>query len=204
MDENNIKKLIRQELDKRDKQKRFGRQRESNHNHDGSNSPKVADNSIDRNPGVLGSVSFATTGQEYTFKLSMPYTPRNIFCNGIVFDTSRRILTVGQAYLGEGYYLQPESTNSVIVGGIRYPAPTKQPDESTKNVPLQCSSWIRASRAGLSEVSAAVSENHIVSVTIGATIYARVTVVDFSKDKVVFSVPFLESGYEVIANFLIV
>ena len=206
MDENAIKKLIQQELKKRENNARFGWQRASNHTHDGVNSPRVAERDLNRNPGVLGSVTFATEGQTYTFELNMPYTPRHISCNGIAYNTSGtiyRFITVGEAYLGEGYYLQPVNSNTVRVGDIRYPAATEQPDGTTKSVPIQGSSWFRASRSSVNDVSASVSENHIVSISIGATIYARVTVVDFSKDKIVFSVPFLESGYEVIANFLI-
>ena len=203
MDEKTIRKIVQEEMKKANRKNRFGYQEIPLHSHNGSDSPVIRQVDVKKNPGVLGSVTFAQRGEIYTFELDMPQTPARIDCNGIVYDTSRRILTTGFAHLGEGYYLQPSSSTSVTVGDIRYPAPTEQPDGSTQRVPLQGSSWLRASRASLSEVSAAVSENHIVSVTIGATIFARVTVIDFSKDKVVFSVPFLESGYEVIANFLI-
>ena len=203
MDEAQVKKLIQKELDLRSKKQRFGRQEASNHNHDGGNSPKVADANLDRNPAVLGSVTFATAGQTYTFELNMPYTPRKISCNFIIAGSTVRMIGVGEAYLGEGYYLQPVNSNTVRVGDIKYPAPTEQPDGSTKSVPLQCSNWFWANRANNDQYFAAVSENHIVSVSFSGTIYARVTVVDFSKDKIVFSVPYLESGYEVFANFLI-
>jgi len=204
MDENKVKKLIEQELNKREAKQRFGRQNVPNHVHDGGESPKIRDLDIDRNPGVIGSVTFSTVGQEYTFRLNMPQTPRMVYCNGIVYDTNRRILTNGIAYLGKGYYLQPDTSSSVVVGDLPYPAATEQPDGSTKNVPIQGSSWLWADKSNGADYKAAVSENHIVSVGFSGTIYARVTVVDFSKDKVVFSVPYLESGYEVIANFLIV
>lgn len=203
MDENRIKQLIREELDKRKNNVRFGRQRASNHTHDGGDSPKIAETNLDRNPAVLGSVEFATEGQTYTFELNMPYTPRRIHCNFIIAGSTVRMIGVGEAYLGEGYYLQPVNSNTVQVGDIRYPAATKQPDGSTKEVPLQCSNWFWANRSDNDQYFAAVSENHIVSVSFSGTIYARVTVVDFSKDKIVLSVPFLESGYSVFANFLI-
>jgi len=203
MDEKAIRRIVQEEMKKANRHNRFGVQEIPLHHHNGNDSPTIRQTDIKKNPGVLGSVTFAQKGQIYTFEIDMPQTPSKIECNGIVYDTNRRILTTGFAYLGEGYYLQPSSSTSVVVGDVRYPAATTQPDGSTKSVPLQCSSWLRASRSSLSEISAAVSENHIVSVTIGATIFARVTVIDFSKDKVVFSVPYLESGYEVIANFLI-
>lgn len=203
MDDKQIRKIVQEELKKSDKQRRFGMRNIPLHTHNGTDSPQVPVNNLLRNPGVLGSVTFAQQGEEYTFNIDMPQTPNRIDCNGIVYDTNRRILTNGVAYLGEGYYLQPSSSTSVSVGDIKYPAPTEQPDGSTKNVPIQGSSWLWTNRADADNYSAGVSENHIVSVTISGTIYARVTVVDFSKDKIVFSVPYLESGYEVIANFLI-
>lgn len=204
MDENQIRKIVQEEMKRAEQRGRFGYQQIPLHAHNGKDSKRVKTSDLDTNPGVLGSVTFSTVGETYTFNIDMPQTPRMIYCNGIVYDTSRRILTVGQAYLGEGYYLQPESSDSVSVGDVKYPAPTDQPDGTTKSVPIQCSSYIWTNRADNDNYYAGVSENHIVSVTVGATIYARATVIDFSKDKVVFSVPYLESGYEIIANFLIV
>jgi hypothetical protein len=207
MDEKKVKEMIKKEMDRREKSKRFGLQNSIQHTHDGDNSPRIPDPNLDRNPAVLGSVTFGTLNQDYTFRLNMPYTPRRIHCNGLVYNPDSgnniRIITVGEAYLGKGFYLQPETSNSVIVGDIQYPAPTEQPDGSVKNVPLQCSSWFWANRSDNDQYFASVSENHIVSVSFSGTTYARITVTDFSKDKIVFSVPFLESGYEVIANFLI-
>ena len=77
MDEKQITKLINKELDKRDKKKRFGFQNAIQHTHDGDNSPRIPDPNLDRNPAVLGSVTFATEGELYTFNLNMPYTPRS-------------------------------------------------------------------------------------------------------------------------------
>lgn len=198
-----VRKIVQQELRSSKKSDRFGYQNIPNHVHNGKDSPSIRDTDLARNPAVLGSVTFATEGQTYTFEIDMPQTPRRISCNGIVFNSTVRVLTIGEAYLGEGYYLQPLSDNSVQVGDIRYPAATEQPDGTTKNVPLQCSSWFWADEGDQDEYKVLVSENHLVSVGFGGTIYARLTVVDFSKDKIVFSVPYLESGYEIIANFLI-
>jgi hypothetical protein len=207
MDESQVRRVVQEELRRGLTNTRFGYQNVPLHEHDGVEAPKVKDNNINRNPAILGSITLSTEGQTYTLETNTPFTPRKIECNGLVYNPDSgnniRVITTGAAYLGEGYYFQPSSSNSVVVGDIRYPAPTKQPDGSTKNVPLQYSSWFWANRNDNDQYFAAVSENHIVSVAVGATIYARVTVVDFSKDRVVLSVPFLESGYEVIANFLI-
>ena len=79
MDENQVKKLIKQEMDKRDKQRRFGFQHGVQHTHDGDNSPKIPINNLETNPAVGGNVTFATSDVDYIFELNLPYTPRQSY-----------------------------------------------------------------------------------------------------------------------------
>ena len=46
LDENKVKQLIKQEMDRREKSKRFGYQNASQHTHDGDNSPKIPENNV--------------------------------------------------------------------------------------------------------------------------------------------------------------
>ena len=203
MNENQIKTLIRQEMDKRSKSSRFGYQESNNHNHDGGNSPKIADNNIDRNPSVMGNVTFSSVA-DYTFQLDLPFTPRQVTLNGNLFNSltspTRRFSVWGQAVLGPARYLQPVDNRTVAVGGIPYPAPTKLQDGSEANVPAQSSTFFGFVN-GANAATAGDSQFHIVNVFGSATM--RMTVVDFSKDKIVFRVTSLSSGYSLVANFLI-
>ena len=207
MDENAIKKLIQQELKKSNNNSRFGRQRANNHNHDGVNSPKVADNNLDRNPAVIGQVTFATSGVDYTFRLGLPYTPRQVILNAVFVDSTSspddRYQIWGVAYLGNAYYLQPVDNRTVAVGGLPYPSsPNSDQTDLDPNslVPAQSSTFF-GFFDGASEATAGASQFHIADVFGSATL--RVTVVDFSKDKIVFRVSSLQSGWSLIGNYLI-
>ena len=209
MDEKQVLKLIDKRLKEREAKRRFGRQNVAYHTHDGSESPRIREIDLERGPAVSGNVEFSTAGAFYTFNIDQPFTPRQITVYGTVFNNNGigptiRAMTFGVASLGKAFYLQPDSANSVTVGDIQYPAPTKQPDGSTVSVPIQSSTYLWTDTTSVANFRAGSSEDHVVSISFGGTIYARVTVVEFSKNKIVFSVPFLQSGYTVIANYLIV
>lgn len=215
LNERDIRRIVQEEIKRDAKSSRFGYQQTPLHTHNGSDSRRIREIDLDRNPSVSGNVEFATE-TTYTFDINMPFTPRQVTVFGTVFNNNAisptvRAMTFGVAALGKAYYLQPDTATSVAVGDIEYPAPTPQPDGTTPSVPLQSSTYMWVDTAavdfGSSDASgmcrAGSSEDHVVSISFGGTIYARVTVVEFSKDKIVFSVPFLESGFTVIANYLI-
>jgi uncharacterized protein (DUF2126 family) len=106
----------------------------------------------------------------------------------------------GEAYLGRANYLQPVDNRTVAVGGIEYPAASNLQDGSVATIPVQSSSFfgfVNGANAG----TAGTSQFHIADVFGSATL--RVTLVDFSKDRIVFRVTSLSSGYTLAANFLI-
>lgn len=204
MDENDVRRIVQDEMRRQSKSSRFGYQNTPLHTHNGKDAPQIPDPNINRNPAVMGNVNFSSSGVDYTFELNMPYTPRQVIMNGI-FVNSLSAPTVryhvwGIAYLGTAYYLQPVDNRTVAVGGIPYPAPTNLQDGSSASVPAQSSAFfgfVNGANAG----TAGTSQFHIADVFGSATI--RVTVVDFSKDKIVFRVTSLSSGYTLAANYLI-
>lgn len=204
MDEKEVKRLIDQEFKKREARQRFGRQNVNLHNHDGGESPRIRDIDLDRNPAVLGRVIFSNTG-DYTFRLNLPQTPRLCTLNANLFDNidapTVRYSIFGQAYLGNAIYLQPENDRNVTTGGIPYPAPTNLQDGTEATIPAQSSTFFGFVN-GANAATAGDSQFHIVNVFGSATM--RMTVVDFSKDKIVFRVTSLSSGYDLAANFLII
>lgn len=207
MDDKQVRKIVQEEIKRSSNASRFGVQNTTFHTHDGIDSKRIREIDLEKIPAVSGNVEFGTEGNFYTFNINAPFTPRQVTVYGNVFNNNAigptiRAMTFGTSSLGKAYYLQPQSANTVSVGDIEYPAPTEQPDGSTPSVPMQSSTYIWTNTSG-PDFKAGSSEDHVVSISFGGTIYARVTVVEFSKNKVVFSVPFLESGFTVIANYLI-
>lgn len=206
MDEKEVKRLIDQEFKKREARQRFGRQNVNLHTHDGGESPRIRDIDLERNPGVMGRVTFASSGVDYIFQLNMPQTPRQIILNGVFVDDptllniDKRYHVWGTSYLGNAFYLQPVDNRTVEVGGIPYPAPTNLEDGSQATVPVQSSAFFGFIK-GSDEATAGTSEGHIADVFGSATL--RITVVDFSKNKVVFRVTSMSSGWAFIGNYLI-
>jgi hypothetical protein len=77
-----------------------------------------------------------------------------------------RALAVGDAYLGQSYYLQPLTTNSVTVGGPTQPV-------------IQCCSYIIINNSGSGPATQAqAGEGHIVDVSFNGSIVARATIPD--------------------------
>jgi hypothetical protein len=204
MTEQQIRQIVQQELQRSNNAARFGLSNLPNHIHNGVDSPQIPEPNINRNPAVLGRVSFATSGVDYIFELNLPYTPRQVVLNGtFVNDTSSptvRYNIWGIAYLGPAYYLQPVDNRTATVGGIPYPAPTNLQDGSEATIPAQSSTFFGFVN-GANAATAGDSQFHIVNV-FGSAIM-RVTVTEFSKDKIVFRVTSLSSGYTLLGNYII-
>jgi hypothetical protein len=205
-----IRQMIQEEITKNQNKERFsGVNSVVNHDHDGKNTPKIKAENIIPSVSTAGSIVFGTEGATYTINLNTNFTPSNILAYGVVTDAavspSIRCHTVGSAQLTTGFYLQPETNRSVVMGGPQYPFPTEQLNGSKKTVPIQGSSFIYVNESS-GAVRSGVSENHIVSIFIGdeiADIRARVTVVDFSRSFIKLYVPYLTSGWRVNVNYVI-
>jgi hypothetical protein len=205
-----INSTVQREIQRSNNAKRFGVNNIPFHTHDGINSPRIKEENIVPSVNTAGSITFGTQGATYTIKFTSNFTPSNILAYGTVRDTvaaasaTRRCHTVGSAQLTRGFYLQPETNRSVVMGGPEYPFPTSQPDGSKKTVPIQGSSFISVTNAGV--VSSGTSEDHLVSIFDGdaiSDIRARVTVVDFSNSFIKLYVPYLDTNWRIEVNYVI-
>jgi hypothetical protein len=204
MNDQQITKIVREEIQRANNSSRFRLQSIPEHTHNGTDSPRVADENLGRNPAIFGRVSFSTSGVDYIFELNLPYTPRQVVLNGTLVDSTTsptvRYNIWGTAYLGPAYYLQPVDNRTVTAKGLSYPAPTPLQGGSEATIPAQSSTFFGFVN-GANAATAGDSQFHIVNVFGSAVM--RVTVVDFSKDKLVFRVTSLTSGYTLLGNYTI-
>lgn len=204
--EQKIRQIVQEELRKSNGASRFGINSIPNHTHNGVDSLQIKQENIIPSVSVSGSIemSQATT---YRIKLNSSFTPSNILAYGLVTGTDAttvRAMTIGSAQLTPSFYLQTGTSTTVVTGNIQYPFPTEQPDGSTPSVPMQSSTYLSVEPTGAAGAfHALVSEDHLVSVFYSGTIWARATVVGFSRDEIVIDVPYLESGWSIILNFVI-
>lgn len=195
MDEQRIRKIVQDELRRSQGAGRFGINQIPFHTHDGTNSQQIKAENIIPSTSVTGSITFAQA-TTYRIGLNASFTPRNIQTYGIVTGTDGgvvRVITIGSAQLTPTFYLQPNDDTSVVTGNLQFPFNGK---------PAQSSCYLSVERGGTSDFYAQVSEDHIVSVAYSG-VKARATVMGYSRNEVFIDVPFLESGWEIILNFVI-
>ncbi len=212
MDEQKIRRIIRDEIARTNQSSRFNLESISNHAHTGTDSsPRIRQEDVIPSTSVVGSIEFSQQ-TTYTINLNASFTPSNVLAYGVVTGTYNgnaiRALTTGSAQLTPTFYLQPATDTSVVVGGPQYPFPTQQPDGSSPTVPAQSSSYISVSRGSDSDLFAGISEDHIVDLVYPNPssvddIRARVTVLGFSRNSIIVSVPYLENGWTIFLNFVI-
>jgi len=210
MNEQKVRIIVQQELQKKNNQDRFGYSTIPLHTHNGKDAPTIPMDNVTPNGAVVGTITMATEGAVYTLNLNSKFTPRQITAYGVVTGTyggaAIRAITTGSAQLTPAFYFQPGTSKSVFANNKEYPLPTTQPDGTTPSVPAQSSAYLLSSRGSLADTYALTSENHIVSVSgfpTSADIHARATVIGFSKDAVLVYVPYLDSGWEINLTFII-
>ena len=205
--EQKIRQIVREELARKDDSSRFRLTSIPNHKHDGVDSLKIRQENIIPSVSVSGRITFAQE-TDYTINLNSNFTPSRIELYGIAYDASGiggyRTMTVGTANLGPSFYLQPVagSTTSVQQGTKQYPFPTQMYDGSYATIPLQSCTYLWVSN-GSSNYHGQPSEGHILNVEWGGTIYARMTVTDFSKSAITLRVDVLDTNWEIYTNIVI-
>jgi len=211
MDEQTIRKIIREEIARNSSSSRFSVNTIPNHTHNGIDSLAIKAENIVPSVSVSGSIELSQE-TTYTLNLNASFTPRNIQAYGVITGTysgaANRIITVGSAQLTPSFYFQASTATSVVTGDIEYPFPTAQPDGTSVVVPMQSSAYHSTNRSSAALTYAGVSEDHLVDVVFPdpssvADIKARVTVIGYSKTAVIVSVPYLESGWSIFLNFVI-
>jgi len=205
MDDQKIRQIVRDELNRRDASSRFALKSIPNHTHNGVDSLPIQANNIIPSSSVTGSLTLSAV-QEYTIQLNASFTPQSILAYGIATGdsgaTAWRVISIGSAQLTPTFYLQDPTDaatpdNYVITGELQFPFRGK---------PAQSSVFHSTRRGSNTTFYAGNSEDHIVSIFDGLTesdIQARVTVTGFSKTSITLDVPILEAGWEVILNFVI-
>lgn len=180
------------------------------HTHNGLDSQRLKASDIVQSQAASGSITMSTDGQKYLIGLNTKpgsaFSPSVVRFNGIAVYPSTasptiRALVVGDAFLGPSFYLQPESSTSVTVGGI-------------PQVAVQSSSYILVNNSGAGPLTQAlVSEGHIVSVTFNGVVVARATIPDLGFYNTGTTNPIengalvvnaeLETDWHIIGNFVI-
>jgi hypothetical protein len=210
-----IRKIVREEIQRANGSARFRVNSIPEHTHDGVNSPRIREESLIPNASIVGSVTFATV-QTYTIQLNASFTPKQMQVYGIMVgvegtnDPVRGII-VGSAQFTPTFYLQDPTSadtpdNYVITGDLQFPfnGVTGGITPGKSGVPAQTCAWFKAaSITGSDDYRAAVSEDHIASVTYGNIIRARVSVVDFSKNAITLKCSHMEPNWYLILNFVI-
>lgn len=195
--------MIKEEIAKSNGSSRFKINSIPNHTHDGINSPQIKSENIVPSVSVSGRITFAQA-TDYTLNLNASFTPSHISLYGMAYDTAGsgvRCMVVGSANLGPSFYFQPDSTNSVATGNIQYPFIDPNINGGTV-IPLQSSMYLWVDN-GSTDFHGQPGEGHIVDVQWSGTIYARATITTFDKNKVVFHVDNLTSGWEIYTNIVI-
>ncbi len=209
INEGTIRRIVQEEMKRSNGAGRFGINQVPFHTHDGVNSQKIKAENIIPSISVVGAVSLATEGQTYNIQLNSSFTPQLVICHSIVSNTSGEIFRgfyYGVAQLTPSFYLQPNTSNTVVTGNVQYPFPTAQLDGSNRSVPAQSSSGLLVSRSTDANVFANQSEDHILSAYVGlgtSNIRARATIVGFNRDSLQVYVPYLTSGWTIDACFII-
>lgn len=211
MDDQQIRRIVRDEIARSASSNRFNLNSIPNHTHNGIDSLQIKQENVIPSVSVSGSIEMAQA-TTYTLNLNSSFTPRNIMAYGAITGTysgaANRVITTGSAQLTPSFYFQTATDTSVVTGNIEYPFPTTQPDGTSKTVPMQSSAYHSTNRGNVALTYAGISEDHIVDVVFPdpsaiADIRARVTVVGYSRNAVIVSVPYLASGWTIFLNFVI-
>lgn len=198
-----IRQIVQEELRKSNSASRFGINSIPNHSHNGIDSLQIKQENIIPSVSVSGRLTF-TQETDYVLNLNANFTPSHISLYGMAYDTAGsgvRCMTVGSANLGPSFYFQPNSTTSVVTGNIQYPFTDPNINGGTI-VPLQSSMYLWVDN-GSTTFHGQPGEGHILDVQWSGTVYARATITTFDKNKVIFHVDNLTSGWEIYTNIVI-
>jgi hypothetical protein len=201
MDEKKIRQIVQEELKRNNNAARFGVNNIPFHTHDGINSPQIKEENVIPSVSVSGRITFAQI-TDYTLNLNASFTPTHIMLYGIAYNPAGSVIrahVIGTANLGPSFYFQPGTTESTITGDIQYPF--VDPNLGV-TVPLQSSSFFLGTN-GSTTFRGQPGEGHILDVQYAGTVYARMTVTEFNKNRVVFRVSYLETDWEIYTNIVI-
>ncbi len=166
------------------------------HDHEGLDSVAISADNITPSIRALGSIQMSTDGRVY--KIGVISNPSSIllFGNAVHYDSGiygtgsidTRCFINGYAILGKSFNFQPQTSSSVVTGGI--------PQYIT-----QGSAYFGDGVSGVHTIS---DEFHLVEVEYpsGSFIVARADVTEFSVDSVSVKVS-LSAGWGITATFIV-
>ncbi|MDE2102436.1 MAG: hypothetical protein KGL39_34640 [Patescibacteria group bacterium] len=194
MNEQQIRQLIRQEIQADKSNSRFGLNVIPVHAHTGQNDGSQI-NSSNLVPGLktLGTITMATVGATYT--LNTGFNPSSVVFSGTPYHSSgggkdKHTFVYGYAALGQNLPFQPAGTRGVVAGGS-YEI-------------IQGSTSFYAGGSGSTTAFAATNdENHIVNVNDGSSDVVRATVTGYSPSGITIKLDTLSTGWTLIGNFYV-
>ena len=115
MNEQQIRAVVRQEIDSAISSKRFGLNPIPRHTHNGVDSPPVRQENIVPNVRVLGDITMQTNGTVYN--LGINFNPTSLLFLGVATGTGHHAMIVGNAQLGTTSIFKASTSTSVTTGG---------------------------------------------------------------------------------------
>lgn len=184
-----VQQMIQQELYKYQQASRFNLAKVANHKHTGkgTDAPRISSNNILPGLRAEGRISF---DQATTYKVGLTFNPSSVFIQGNVTGASgERFIIVANAQFGQGYYMQPQSTTSTVIGG-------------RPQTIIQSSTYFGTDGGSFHTVA---DEGHIVDVEYPLdTIHARATITNFDNTGMYVTVDTLDLGWGITLSFTVI
>lgn len=181
-----IKQLIQSEIYKARQTGAFNLQTINRHEHNNVSSNPI--NQGDTTPGFKaeGRISF---DQTTTYKIGLTFNPHSIAIQGNVTGASgEKFIVVSNAQFGPSFYMQPQSTTSVVIGG---------PQQTI----LQSTTYFGSDGSNFHTVA---DEGHIVDVEYPLnTIHARATITKYDNTGFYVTVDDLDANWEITLSFTV-
>ena len=206
MTEQEIRKIIKEEISRSSKASRFGYKQTTSHFHDGFDAPKIPLDNIEQNPVVTTTLLITKVGSS-VINLNFPSSPRHIQMYGIVIgpylDGVAQAISIGSASLTKGFY-SIGTDGKIVDYSQQYPVPRKQLDGTTGNVPIQSSVFISIT----DNDNLLGTQHHILDVydsedVKARTSKARITVVEYGRDRVKLDIPYLNPSWNILLSCVI-
>ena len=201
MDEQTVRRIVKQEVGMSNSQARFSQNPIQRHIHNGQDAPKISQNNVIPSGCVTGTITFAHVGT-FLLKLNNSFTPSRIDIHGTVTGSGGKFMVTGLAILNPAFEFQPGTSSSVITGNLQFPRGT--PEFPQGNVPIQTNVYCGVDGSGVFHTLVGDNSDHIAGVEYPQnTIHARMTVVGFSKSEIIVTVSDLDSGWQMNINYTI-
>ncbi len=204
MTEQDVKRIVQEEMRQTSNRSRFTIQNSANHAHTGvDGTPQINAGNIIPSVSVSGSVTLSSVAI-YTLYINAAFTPTSVFCTGnVVGSGTERYIFTGTAQLGPSFYFQPQDNRTVVAGGPQYPFRDPNNPQYGTNIPMQSCTYFGSESNGGARHTLA-GNFHIIDIQYPVgTSHARATVIDFNKTYIKVAVDALDGGWEINANFVV-